>query len=112
MTTIPTQLLQACRADQWLSGDVGPCLYEPITSIAGEGFFGVMIGGSVYLSLYFAGGGRATTATVVTILLASAMFPLLPGDFSGIAWAVLFVGGTAAVLQSAQKYVLNPSTTR
>jgi hypothetical protein len=105
-------LLQACSSDEWLKGNAGPCLYEPITQIAGEGFFGLMIGGAVFLSLYFAGGGRTTTATVVTILLASAMFPLLPGDFQGIAWAVLFVGGAAAVLQSAQKYLLSPSTAR
>jgi hypothetical protein len=46
------------------------------------------------------------------MLLASALFPLLPGDLRGIAWAVLFVGAAAAILQSAQKYLLNPSTTR
>jgi len=105
-------LLNACGTSDWLSGDWGPCLYEPVTTVAGEGFFGLVIGGSVFLSLYFAAGGRATTATVVTMLLAGALFPVLPGQYVGIAWTVLFVGAAAAILQSAQKYILNPSTAR
>lgn len=99
-----------CGVSDWVAGDWHRCLFEPVVSVIGEPIFGLLVGGGVYLALYLAGGGRASAPTVVTILVASLLFPLLPGQFSGIAWSVLFVGATAAIFQSLQKYLLNPST--
>jgi|APHM01.1.fsa_nt_gi hypothetical protein len=101
----------SCGVDQWILGDWHRCLFEPITSLIGEPTFGVLIGIGIYGSMYVAGGGDMTTPTVVTILLATLMFPLLPGGFSGIAWAVLLVGAAGSILQVMQKYVLSPATT-
>jgi len=101
----------SCSVDTWIGGDWHRCLFEPITALVGEATFGVLIGVGIYASLYLAGGGRTTTPTVVTILLATLMFPVLPSGFNGIAWSVLLVGAAASMLQVLQKYVLSPATT-
>ena len=101
----------SCGVDTWIGGDWHRCLFEPITALVGEATFGVLIGVGIYASLYLAGGGRTTTPTVVTILLATLMFPVLPSGFNGIAWSVLLVGAAASMLQVLQKYVLSPATT-
>ena len=88
----------SCGVDTWIGGDWHRCLFEPITALVGEATFGVLI-------------GRTTTPTVVTILLATLMFPVLPSGFNGIAWSVLLVGAAASMLQVLQKYVLSPATT-
>jgi hypothetical protein len=101
----------SCGTNEWIAGEWHRCLFEPTTSLIGEPTFGVLIGIGIYGSMYVAGGGDMTTPTTVTILLATLMFPLLPGGFNGIAWAVLLVGAAAAILQVMQKYVLSPATT-
>jgi hypothetical protein len=100
----------SCSLDSWIQGDWHRCLFESTTALIGESTFGVLIGIGIYAGLYVAGGGRTTTPTVVVILLATLMFPLLPGQFNGIAWSVLLVGAAASMLQVMQKYVLSPAT--
>jgi hypothetical protein len=104
-------ILQFCDMDRWLNGEAHACVFDPAVGLIGEGIFGILIGGGLYLALYFAGGGRATTPTVVTVLLAALLFPVLPGAYVGIAWSMLLVGAAAALLQTFQKYILSPSTT-
>lgn len=108
MTSI---LLQTCGATDYIQGDWHRCTFEPVVSIIGEPLFGLLLGGVVYLSFYLAGGGRTAAPTVVTILLAALLFPILPGQYVGIGWATLFVGAAAAIFQTLQKYVLSPATT-
>jgi hypothetical protein len=103
-------ILQACGIDKWIAGDWHNCIFSPVVGLVGEGIFGVLIGASLWIALYFAGGGSTTTPTVVTILLATIMFPVLPASYYGIAWSMLLVGAAAAILQSMQKYALSPST--
>lgn len=99
-----------CSIDKWISGDWHFCLFDPVVSLVGEGIFGLLIGAAVYTGLYMAGNGQPTAPTVVTILLATIMFPALPQAYVGIAWSVLVVGAAAAILQVMQKYVLSPGT--
>lgn len=102
--------MSSCSIDKWLSGDWHTCVFQPTVDLVGEPTFGLLIGVGLYASLYFAGGGNPTTATVVCILVATIMFPALPSAYAGIAWTVLVVGAAAAVLQIMQKYVLSPAT--
>jgi hypothetical protein len=103
-------ILQACGLNNWLAGNLEQCLFSPIIGLSSSGVFGLLIGGSIFASLYFAGGGSLTTPTVVSILLGGVLIPVLPSQFAGIAWAILFLGGVAAALQVGQKYLLEPST--
>jgi len=102
--------MAACSVSQWINGAWHTCLFQGVTSVVGEATFGLFVGLAVYVSLYLAGGGRASTPTVVCILLATILFPALPQAYVGIAWSVLVVGAAAAILQVAQKYVLSPAT--
>jgi hypothetical protein len=100
-----------CAPEDWFLGDWHNCVFDPVPSLIGEPAFGMIVGGAVFVGLYFAGNGRMATPTAITVLLATTLFPLLPGDIRGIAWTVLFIGAVAAGIQVMQKYVLNPSTT-
>jgi hypothetical protein len=100
-----------CGVNEWATGDWHNCVFEPVPAIIGDGAFGLVVGAGVFLAFYLAGGGRMPAPTAITIILATFLFPLLPGSLGSIAWAVLFIGGTAAAVQAAQKYVLNPTTT-
>lgn len=108
MTSAPTY--SSCSVDQWILGDWFNCLFEPTAGLIGIPTMGFLIGSGLWAALYLAGGGRTTTPTIVLILLATALFPLIPDGFNGLAWSVLLVGATAAILQSMQKYVLSPAT--
>lgn len=99
-----------CTIDKWMAGDWHTCLFQATTDLVGETTFGLLVGAALWTALYLAGGGRSTAPTVVVILLATIMFPVLPNAFVGIAWSVLVVGAVAAVVQIAQKYVLSPGT--
>jgi hypothetical protein len=103
--------LQVCEPSGWISGDWHSCLFDPLVASTGEGMFGVLVGGGVWLALYFAGGGRMETPTAVIILAAALLFPVLPGDLVQVAYGTITVGVAAAFLQGLQKYVLSPSTT-
>lgn len=99
-----------CGIEEWIAGSWHSCIFSPVTSLIGEGLFGLMVGAGIYLAYYLAGGGSAVTPTVVIILLATMLFPLLPAAYVGIAWSILVVGAAATVLQVLQKYMLSPAT--
>lgn len=102
-------LLQAsepCNTTEWSNGDWYRCTFEPAVASVGEPIVGILTGGTVVLSLYVAGGGLAAPA-VVTLLLAAAMLPLLPGGMVGIAFGVAFVGLVATLISVGQRYVLD-----
>jgi hypothetical protein len=99
-----------CDIDEWIGGAWHPCIFDPMTSLVGEGLFGLIVGAAVWAGLYFGGGGSPTTPTVVTILLATLLFPVLPEAYVGIAWSILVVGATGVALQIVQKYLFDPAT--
>jgi len=103
-------MMQSCAVSEWINGNWHSCLFDPVTSLVGEPTFGLLVGAGLWTAFYLAGNGSMTTPTVVTILLATVMFPVLPSAFSGIAWTILVVGATAALVQLGQKYVLSPAT--
>lgn len=99
-----------CGLDKWIAGDWHYCVFNPVTSIIGDGVFGLVLGAAIWASLYFAGSGRPTTPTAVCIILSTLMFPIIPNQYTGIAWSILLVGAAGVILQSLQKYVLSPAT--
>lgn len=99
-----------CDISGWINGNWHTCLFDPVVSLVGEGTFGLLIASGLWVALFLAGGGSATTPTVVMILLATIAFPVIPAAYSGIAWAILLVGAAAAVMQTMQKYVISPAT--
>jgi hypothetical protein len=109
--SFPYLIGQICSQADWLTGDWHACFIDPMTGIVGVGLFGLLVGGALWTSLYFAGGGSTATPTAVCILVGSALFPILPGGMVGVATGAITIGVAAAFFQVLQKYVLNPSTT-
>jgi len=99
-----------CDITRWISGEWHSCLFDPVTSLIGEGTFGLIVAAGLWTALYLAGNGSPTTPTVVMILLATIAFPVIPAAYSGIAWSILLIGAAAAIMQAMQKYVLSPAT--
>lgn len=99
-----------CGLDKWIAGEWHRCLFEPVTALTGDALFGLMVGSGLWIAFYFAAGGSIAAPTAALILVASLLFPILPGSFIGIAYGVLLIGVAAAVLNVMQRYVLNPST--
>lgn len=58
---------------------------------------GLLLSGALLTSLYIAGDGDIVVPAVVTILVGSAMIPVLPAQFVTLAYTVLAIGVTVAV---------------
>ena len=85
-----------CFVDESLT--MTECVTDGIFSAGpAPSLVGLILAGTLLTSLYLAGNGTVIVPAVITILLGSAMVPLLPAQFVSIAWAVLAVGTTAAV---------------
>jgi hypothetical protein len=95
-------LLQNTTLDEFGSGDWNTAVFSGIVDLIGEGTFGVIVGAVVIVSLWLGGDRGLAAPSVATILLGALMFPILPSNFVGIGWAVVFVGlagGFFAVLR-------------
>jgi len=106
-------ILQAptCSLEEWALGDWHNCVFDPVPALIGEPLFGLLVGSGLWLSMYFAAGGKTSTPTAVILLVSTLVFPILPGGMVGIAKGILIIGVAAAIMQVLQKYVLNPATT-
>lgn len=92
--------------DTWASGDWEAALFDGITGLIGEGAFGLLIGSVLIISFWLAGDRGLAAPAIVTTLLGAMMFPILPANFQGIAWTVVFIGITGAVFSVMKRYVL------
>ena len=73
------------------------CVTEGIFSAGpSPSLIGLILSGTLLTSLYLAGNGTIIVPAVITILLGSAMVPLLPAQFVTLAYTVVAVGLTAA----------------
>lgn len=99
------QISQACSSSDWASGDWFRCTFEPAVQTAGEPTVGMLLGGTIVFAMYLAGGGLAAPS-VITILLAAALVPLLPGGLVGIAAGVAFIGLVGTLIGVGRRYVL------
>jgi hypothetical protein len=99
------QVSNACSTSEWANGEWFRCAFEPAVQSVGEPTVGMLLGGTLVLAFYLAGGGIAAPA-VLTLLLAAAVVPLLPAGLIGIAAGIAFVGIVGALVAVGQRYVL------
>lgn len=85
----------------------GCAIGELTAALGGQSTFGFLVGGTILLSIYIAGDGDLAAPTVLTILLGGLLFPILPGAYAKMAWAIIFVGLVAGGLSIANKYLLS-----
>jgi hypothetical protein len=88
-------------------GDLMTCVLEDLGAAAG-GFLvvGLLVGGTTLLSLYLAGDGEPAAPTVVTILLGSALVPILPAQYVTIAWSIVVLGIAFGAFAALNRWVL------
>jgi|APHM01.1.fsa_nt_gi hypothetical protein len=100
--------LQEVSLDDYLSGGdmLRAALDDLVWASGGEATFGVIVGGSIILSMWIAGDGDLSMPSVITVLFGGLMFPLLPPAYLTIARVVTFIGLTAGVLAAGEKYYL------
>ena len=94
------------QSNVWVEGKWMTGLFDPLIGQLGQGLFGLLLGGAVFLGFYFAGDGDFASPTVVLMLFAGLLFPLLPGGLQGIAWVVVFIGLTSGIMAVLQKHVI------
>lgn len=92
--------------DTWGSGDWEAAIFDGITGLIGEGAFGVLIGSVLIVSFWLAGDRGLAAPAIVTTLLGAMMFPILPANFQGIAWTVVFVGISGGFFAVMKRHVL------
>lgn len=92
--------------DQFGSGDWEEAIFGGVTSLIGEGTFGVLVGATLIVAFYLAGDRGLAAPSVATTLLGAMMFPILPGGFQGIAWAVVFIGLSGGFFAVLREYAL------
>ena len=78
-------------------GDMTACVIDAVFAAGpAPSLMGLVMAGTLLTSLYVAGDGDAVVPAVVTILLGSIMVPLLPPQFTDMAYAVVVIGLTVA----------------
>lgn len=80
-------------------------LADITTAFGGQGIFGLMVAGLVFLAGYNVTDGDIVTPSVVLILLGGILIPSLPTQFQLLAATLMFAGGVGAVMQLLDRYV-------
>ena len=65
---------------------------------------GLLMSGVLLTTLYIAGDGSIIVPSVITILLGSAMIPILPAQFVTLAYTVVVIGITAAIFGAWSRF--------
>jgi len=101
-------VLQASDIQDWTRGRWLEAIFGGYVNLVGDAFLGVVIGGTVVLSMYIAGRGDLAPPTTVVMLMTPIAMPFLPSWATGIVWGVAFLGVVSALMAVARRYVLEP----
>ena len=98
--------------DPFLGGDLlANSLNLMTAAVGGQGWLGMGIGGLIYLGFWLAGKQELATPTVVTILLAAVVVPMLPGGLQGTAKGLVIVGVMGGLMAIGRRYIMSPGAT-
>lgn len=105
-----TIVLQNGALDCYTGAGSGPdmlgCVAADLfAAVGGQAVFGLLIGGALIAALYFAGGGHPAAPTVGTVLLGSALVPVLPAAYAKLAYSILVLGLAFGVMSFGRTYV-------
>lgn len=85
-------------------------LDDVVAALGGEASFGLIVGGAVLFSLWWANDGRLGTPAVVVLVTGGILLPLLPAQYATIAQAFAFIGLVASIVVIGQRYFLDPNS--
>jgi hypothetical protein len=89
-------------------GMLDAALGDLVASLGGEALFAVLLVGLLNLAYWLAGGRDLAVPAVFSILTGFIAFPMLPGQYIGLARAIIVLGGASMLLELARRYVLDP----
>jgi len=93
MTTQPLNESSLSCFAAGTEGDLGQCVLDGVFGAGpAPSLMGLLMGGTLLASLYIAGDGTVVVPSVVTILLGSALVPILPAQYVGFAYTVVVLG--------------------
>lgn len=88
-------------------GEVIDCVVNGVFGAGPSGtVMGLLMGAFLIGSLYIAGDGDVVVPSVVAILVGSAMVPLLPAQMVSMAYGLVVIGVTSAMLVLIQRFAL------
>ncbi|CAI49749.1 uncharacterized protein NP_7040A (plasmid) [Natronomonas pharaonis DSM 2160] len=92
---------------QGTEGDLVECVTTDLSAAAGgTTMMGLLIGGTLLLSLYIAGDGDPAVPTVVTILVGGTLVPMLPPHLTPFAYSIVVLGIAFGGMAAAQRWLL------
>lgn len=90
--------------------DLVTCVLDGATAgLGGQATFGLLVGSTALVGLWWANEQRLGTPAVVILIAGSLLLPILPSQYATVARSIAFVGLVAAILRVAQRYFLDPS---
>lgn len=96
-TTTPTG-----GADDVLDGNIWDVLFGPASQQLGEGVIAIFLVAIIVLPL-MARGRDPFLPAIMLILFSGSLVPMLPGSMVGVAWGVIWISGTIAIVGFAQR---------
>ena len=92
-----------CFVDE--AGTMTDCLVDGAFGAGpAPSLMGLLMSGVLLTTLYIAGDGSIIVPSVITILLGSAMIPILTAQFVTIAYTVVVIGITAAMFGAWSRF--------
>jgi len=105
MTTTDLNNTSVSCFAQGTEGDLGQCVLDGVFAAGpAPSLMGLMMGGTLIASLYIAGDGTVVVPSVVTILLGSALVPILPAQYVTFAYTVVVLGITVAAFAAWTRF--------
>ncbi|MFP4218492.1 MAG: hypothetical protein ACLFR6_06605 [Salinarchaeum sp.] len=86
-------------------GEMTECVVEGVFGAGpAPSLMGLLMGGVLLSSLYIAGDGSVVVPSVVTILLGSALVPILPPQYVTFAYTIVVLGITVAAFATWTRF--------
>lgn len=97
--------LQSIGNSCYFSGDVVSCqLDQLVTAFGGPGLFGLVLGATIFTTMFIASEGDLATPTVALILTGTVTVAMLPARYAELAGAVVLIGLAAGVFAVLRRY--------
>jgi len=92
-----------CFLDE--NSEMTDCVVDGVFAAGGApSLMGLLMGGTLITSLYIAGDGTVVVPSVVTILLGSALVPVLPAQYVTFAYTLVVIGITVAAFSAWTRF--------
>lgn len=78
-----------------------------VRSFGGQALFGLLLSAVIFIVLYVATNGDLATPTVALVLIGTVTVPMVPSNYSRIAYGIVLMGLGGALLSVFKSYVMS-----